>query len=120
MTAKNIRNRVWCLGCERAFEVYVSREPAVIPAPPGVDEPSQMESVYPFAYEFEVQLGVEQDGAVYAECPYEGGDGSLADFWWWDDLRRARPDVPDMPESEQEPGTVDRGIARGIGCDPPA
>ena len=49
----NIRKWVWCLGCERAFEVYLSLEPTVVPPPPDVDEPP----VYPFAYEFEVQLG---------------------------------------------------------------
>jgi hypothetical protein len=59
-----------------------------------------MESVYPFAYEFEVQLGVQEDGVVYAECPYDGCDGSLSDFWWWDDFRRARPEVPETPEPD--------------------
>lgn len=95
-----IRKWVLCLACERAFEVYLSREPDIIPPPPQVDEPPEMESVYPFANELEVQLGVEEDGAVYAECPYEGCDGSLADFWWWSEFRRAWPDVPETPESD--------------------
>lgn len=96
----NIRKWVWCLGCERAFEVFLRREPLVTRPPLGVDEPPQVESVYPFAYEFEVQLGVEEDGAIFAECPYVGCDGSLPDFWWWDDFRRARPDVPETPDPD--------------------
>ena len=96
----NIRQWVWCLGCERAFEVYLGREPAVIPPPPDVDEPPQMESMYPFAYEFEVQPGIEEDGAVCTECPYDGCDGSLGDFWWWDDFRRTLPEIPETPKPD--------------------
>ncbi len=51
---------------------------------------------------FEMQLGVETNGRVYAECPYGGCDGGLLDFWWWVDFRRdhqnndSLPEVPEM------------------------
>lgn len=98
--AVNIRKWSRRLDCERAFEVYVSREPTINSPPEDVDEPPRVKSVYPFAYEFGVQLGVGEDGAVCAECPYEGCDGSLGDFWRWDNLGRAWPDVTETPEPD--------------------
>ena len=67
----NIEKWIWCWSCERCFEVFLSHEP------------EGDESPFNFGDEFEMQLGVEIDGAVYAECPYEDCDGSLLNFRWW-------------------------------------
>ena len=67
----NFKKWVWCWNCERCFEVFLSREP-------GGDE-----SPFNFGADFEMQLGVDINGSVYAECPYDACDGSLLNFHWW-------------------------------------
>ena len=62
----NVKKWVWCLHCERCFEVHLSREPSG-------------EGALDFTPDFEMQLGVEQHGQVYAECPYEDCDGGMLD-----------------------------------------
>ena len=90
----NVKKWIWCLRCERCFEANLSREPLL------GDESKQQdgEEAFSFAANFEMQFGVEEDGARYAECPYDGCEGSLIDFWWWDSFRADHPDAPEMPE----------------------
>ena len=45
-----------------------------------------------------MQLGVEQHGQVYAECPYEDCDGGMLDFWWWDNYKQNRAGTDTLPE----------------------
>lgn len=92
----NIKKWIWCLHCERCFEVHLSRQP---------EWDAQLdtgESPFNFAADFEMQLGVEQGGQVYAECPYDGCDGSLLDFWWWEEYGRRHPEAPETPEADTE------------------
>lgn len=97
----NVRKWVWCLHCERCFEVYLSREPQLDTEgnPPGLEWTMQ------FAPDFELQLGVETNGTVYAECPYEDCDGGMLDFWWWEDRRGSESDGespwPEVPEEDK-------------------
>ena len=51
-----------------------------------------------FTPDFEMQLGVEQHGEIYAECPYEDCDGSMLDFWWWDDFKQGYEGTDTLPE----------------------
>lgn len=45
-----------------------------------------------------MQLGVEQHGEVFAECPYDGCDGSMQDFWFWDKFRVNYGEKLQLPE----------------------
>ena len=47
-------------------------------------EPGDNESPFNFTLDFEMQLGVESQEEVYAECPYEDCDGNMLDFHWWE------------------------------------
>ena len=89
----NIKKWVWCLHCERAFEVHLSREPRVVDG--------EVESAIEFTVDFEMQLGITQAGQVYAECPYEDCDGSLLDFWWWEEYRVHHPEAAEWPSTNQ-------------------
>lgn len=80
----NIKTWVWCLHCERAFAVLLSRVP------------QNDESAFNFAPDLEMQLGVEKDGQVYAECAYEDCDAGPMDFWWWGNFREGLPEVPEI------------------------
>lgn len=72
---------LWCVKCERAFKVLLSE----------------------VFNELELQLGVEHDGKVYTECPYDGCDGGPTGFWAWENVRSDRiPLYPELPEE----GTV--------------
>ena len=61
-------------------------------------EPGHDESPFSFGADFEMQLGVDFNGTVYAECPYEDCEGSLMNFQWWGG-GDPHPEVP-------EPGVV--------------
>ena len=87
-----VRRWAWCLHCERCFEVSLSREP---------EAGDYAAGTFGFAEDFEAQFGVERDGQVFAECPYEDCDGSLLDFWWWATLRGKRPELPLTPEADR-------------------
>ncbi|MDA1215475.1 MAG: hypothetical protein O2812_01195 [Chloroflexi bacterium] len=95
----NVEKWIWCLHCERCFEVHLSREPEWDDAgtPPGY------EIIFNFAPDFEMQLGIERNGNVYAECPYENCDGDLKDFWWWDNFHSAseQQHLPETPEVDK-------------------
>ena len=86
----NIKAWVWCLQCERAFSVLLSKKPG------------DNESAFDFGAEFEMQLGVEQDDTVYAECPYDDCDGSLLDFWWWEEFQAKTSTATEVPELDKE------------------
>ena len=86
----NIKTWVWCLHCERAFAVLLSRVPT--------DE----ESALDFVPDLEMQLGVELHGQIYAECEYEDCDGGPLDFWWWDRFRATQEGLPEVPELDKE------------------
>ena len=90
----NIKKWVWCMHCERCFEAFISSEPLPY------DEAKQQYAEEPinFAPDFEMQFGVQDGRRVYAECPYEGCDGSLLDFRWWDERRADHSDAPEVPE----------------------
>ena len=83
------------LHCERCFAVDLSRKPNW----EDDDEAQEYgESLFDFAVELEAQLGVQYpDGQVYAECPYDGCDGDLKDFVWWEEFQRSHPEVPTEP-----------------------
>ena len=93
----NVKKWMWCLHCERCFEVYVDHEPQAVPE----NQPGGLESPFDFAADIEMQLGVEQGGTVYAECPYPDCDGSLLDFWWWEAFRDEIGLLPEVPELEK-------------------
>ena len=94
----NVKKWVWCLHCERCFEAYLSGEPI----PDDAVKEQTGEGAFSFAADFEMQFGVEENGVIYARCPYDGCDGGLLDFWWWDDFRANFTDLPEVPE----PGRV--------------
>ena len=85
---------IWCLHCERCFQVMLS------------DTPGSEASVWEYADELEHQLGEEYKGKVYAGCPYEDCDGDLKDFWWWNYFRALKEDssieVPEVPELDKD------------------
>lgn len=80
---------IWCLHCEQCFPVLLSRPPA------------EDEGAINFGGDLEMQLGVEQNGQIYAECLYDHCDGGLLDFWWWDEYRNYHPDSPEVPEEDK-------------------
>ena len=83
-----------CLYCERTFSVFVSHEPEI-------DELiGALESPLGFAWDLEIQLGVEEEGAVYAECPYDDCEGVILDFRWWDDYRKEHSNAPAEPAEQ--------------------
>ena len=57
---------------------------------------------FDYAYEFEVQIGVETDGEVFATCTYEDCDGTLLDFRWWEEFSAGHEGTPEVPTT----GTV--------------
>ena len=87
----NYKKWVWCLHCEQAFEVHLSYEPKLIDG--------MWEGPFAFTPDFEMQLGKELNGVIYAECPYADCDGDMKYFWWWDEYRREHPDTPEMPQT---------------------
>ena len=91
----NFRQWIWCLHCQRCFSAFIGHKPQLED-----DEQNHTytESVFDFAADFEMQLGVEISGQVYAECPYEGCDGDLKDFWWWETYERDHPNAPEVPD----------------------
>ena len=90
----NVKVWLWCLHCERCFQVLLSKQPQWRD-----DEETQVhgESVFDYGYELEVQIGVETDGEVYATCPYEDCDGSLLDFKWWKEFSAGYDGTPEVP-----------------------
>ena len=56
----NVRKWVWCLHCERCFEVHLGRGPE--------RDEEGTEATFEFGADFEMQFGVEEGGQVYAEC----------------------------------------------------
>ena len=126
---------VWCLHCERCFEVYLSKQP------------SENDSLFDHAMDFELQFGVlhekiegqeRQHGSglmvwesgervlreaspedveellsspvkgekVFAICPYKDCDGDLKDFWWWDQYKSAKEDSSSSTPEAPEPKKV--------------
>ena len=80
----NIKTWLWCMGCERTFSVMLSGEPDI--------------NDTRFYAELEMQLGFEQDGEVYAECPYDDCTGGPLGFKEWDSFRAGRESLPEVPE----------------------
>ncbi len=76
---------IWCLICERCFEVHLSREP----------EPGELPIL--FTPDIEMQLGQIQGDAVYAECAYDDCTASLLSFRWWDEVRLENSKLPELP-----------------------
>ena len=89
-----IRRWIWCLQCERCFEVHLSREPEAA----GKDFPEEWESPFGFGAELAMQLGVERHGEVIVKCAYDDCDGGLSHFWWWERFRLDQPELPAAPE----------------------
>ena len=87
-----IKKWVWRLHCERCFEIYVSKEPQLD------EEMGRIEGPASFGADLEIQLGKQSGNSVYAECPYDGCDGDLLDFWWWDEFRNDHPNTPEVPQ----------------------
>ena len=81
----NIEQWLWCMNCQRGFKVYLSER----------DENGGMDEQW--FHELELQLGVESNGKVYAECPYEDCDAGPFDFWDWEEIRKDNQ-YPEVPE----------------------
>jgi len=79
----NIQTWLWCIGCERTFSVMLGGEPDI--------------NDTRFFAELEMQLGVEQHGQIYAECPYDDCDAGAHNFWSWETYRGNNPDSPEVP-----------------------
>ena len=79
----NIKTWLWCFHCERTYSVMLSGAPEISDR---------------FFAELEMQLGVVQDGQVYAECPYEDCDAGAHNFQSWDSFMQSHPDMPEVPE----------------------
>ena len=91
----NFRQWMWCLHCERCFSVFLDRKPKI-----GAGEAAMYDSdsTFEFAANLEMQLGVESDGQVYAECPYDDCDAGLQGFWWWEQYEWDHHHAPETPE----------------------
>ncbi len=86
----NVRQWLWCLHCERCFEVFLTKK---------IEEGLNVT-------ELEMQLPVEGTGKELeglhryedmAECPHEGCNGNPMDFWSWNQYRGVNPDSPEVP-----------------------
>lgn len=91
-----MRQWLWCLSCERAFPVELGRAPAW-----GADDGRGQgaESPFDFTDEIEAQAGKPgEDGLIYAKCPYDGCNGDLLGFLWWERYRQDHPGAPEHPE----------------------
>lgn len=93
----NVVKWIWCLHCERCYEVHLHREPC----PADEERQEYGEGPFNFVTDLEMQLGTESEGRVFAECPYDDCDGSALDFWWWDTLREKRLGLPEVPQEGQ-------------------
>ena len=82
---------LWCSGCERCFEVFLSKKP---------DEDEEFSASF-FA-DLEMQLGVELgDGQVYATCPYDGCEEGPLSFGTWEQYRKDHTEAPEVPELDK-------------------
>ena len=97
---EKIKEWVWCLHCERVFQIELSRAPEILTAEEEKRIQDYSEGCFSFAEEFEAQFGkADRRGIVYAECPYDDCDGSLLDFYWWRKFRmdELHPGYPEEP-----------------------
>tara|TARA_B100001750_G_C15248702_1_gene466669 strand:- start:270 stop:536 length:267 start_codon:yes stop_codon:yes gene_type:complete len=77
---------MWCSGCERCFQVFLSKKP----------DGDFSDS---FFAELDIQLGVELgDGQIYATCPYDSCDEGPLSFGIWDDYRKDHNEAPEIPQ----------------------
>ena len=95
-----VRQWIWCLNCERCFEVDLSRQPRL---QDNEEADEDAEVPLDFVEELEQQLGVKNpDGEVVVQCPYDDCNGSLelwGEFRWWEDFREDHPQAPTDPKA---------------------
>jgi hypothetical protein len=80
---------VWCLRCERCFEVALSREPR--------EARGRLESPIVFLADFERQLSKGADGQTAVRCQYGDCIGDMMGLWWWEDYLERHPQPPRTP-----------------------
>jgi hypothetical protein len=96
---ERIKEWVWCMHCERVFQVELGRSPKILSVEEQEREQDYGESCFDFAADFERQFGmVGPDKETFARCPYHECDGSLLDFHWWRTVRLEwHPEYPEEP-----------------------
>lgn len=94
-----VKEWVWCMCCERVFEVELSRAPKILTLDEQDRQQEYSEGCFAFVASFEAQFGrIDDDGKIYAECPYDDCEGLLPDFKWWRCFRiEQHPEYPERP-----------------------
>ncbi|MBM3924734.1 MAG: hypothetical protein FJ320_01895 [SAR202 cluster bacterium] len=82
---------VWCLRCQRCFEVSLSREPR--------EARGRLESTFVFLSDFEKQFRKGTGSQAAVRCQYDKCDGDMMSFWWWEDYLERHPEAPKTPTS---------------------
>jgi hypothetical protein len=82
---------VWCLRCQRCFEVSISREPR--------EARGRLESPFVFLADFEKQLSRSANGQTAVRCRYADCAGDMMGLWWWEDYLERHPEAPKAPSA---------------------